>query len=269
MPQHEQFELRGNAAELYERITVPYLLGPWAPGLVEAAQLQPGERVLDLACGTGVVARLAASHVGVTGHVTGLDLNTGMLTVARSLPAPLGAAITWMQGNAVAMDLPEASFNVVVCQQGFQFFPDQPAALSEIHRVLAPGGRLLLGVWKSAGLYNVALADALEQHVDAATATRYRASRVVPQASALHQLLVDAGFRDVDIRTSELTLRLPPLEQFVPRHLSALPVAETVAALSEERRAALARQVSVAFKDYADTDGVALLDEMHVAIAHT
>ena len=87
MPQPEQWQLHGNAAELYERYAVPYFLGPWAPGLVELAALQQGERVLDLACGTGVVARLAAPHVGVTGHVTGLDLNAGMLAVARALPA--------------------------------------------------------------------------------------------------------------------------------------------------------------------------------------
>jgi len=146
MPQHEQWQLRGNAAELYERYVVPYILGPWAPGLVELAALQPGEHVLDLACGTGVVARLAATKVEPTGHVTGLDLNAAMLAVARSLPPPPGTSITWVEGSAVAMDLPDASFDVILYQQGFQFFPDQPAALREMHRVLVPGGRVLLSV---------------------------------------------------------------------------------------------------------------------------
>jgi SAM-dependent methyltransferase len=161
MPQPEQWQLHGNAAELYERYVVPYFLGPWAPGLVELAALQQGERVLDLACGTGVVARLAAPHVGATGHVTGLDLNAGMLAVARALPPPSGASITWVEGSAIAMDLPDASFDVIISQQGFQFFPDQPAALREMHRVLVPGGRVLLSVRKSAGPYNIAVGEAL------------------------------------------------------------------------------------------------------------
>ena len=269
MPQPEQWQLHGNAAELYERYAVPYFLGPWAPGLIELAALQRGERVLDLACGTGVVARLAASHVGSTGQVTGLDLNAGMLAVARALPPPSGASITWIEGSALAIDLPDASFDVIVCQQGFQFFPDQPAALREMHRVLVPGGRVLLSVWKSAGPYNIAVGEALERHVDPETATRYRASRVVPEAEALHQLLVDAGFRAVQIRPSVMTSRLPPIEAFVLCHLAATPVAGVVAALSPESRAALARQVGLALQAYADGEGVAVPDETHIAMAQT
>lgn len=269
MPQHEQWQLRGNAAELYERYVVPYILGPWAPGLIELAALQPGERILDLACGTGVVAHLAAAKVGITGHVTGLDLNAGMLAVARSLPPPPGTSITWVEGSAVAMDLPDASFDVVVCQQGFQFFPDQPAALREVHRVLVPGGRVLLSVWKSAGPYNTAVGEALDGQVDAETATRYRASRVVPEAEELHRLLVNAGFHAVQIRPSVMTIRLPPVETFVLCHLAATPVAGTVAALSEETRTALVRQVRLTLQPYADGEDMAVPDETNIAIAHT
>ena len=267
--QPEQWQLRGNAAELYERYVVRYLLSPWAPGLVELAALQPGERVLDLACGTGLVARLAASKVGTTGHVTGLDLNAGMLAVARSMSPPPGATITWVEGSAVAMDLPDASFDVILCQQGFQFFPDQPAALREMRRVLVPSGRLLLSVWKSAGPYNIAVADALERHVDAETASRYRASRVVPQAEELHRLLVDAGLHEVQIGLQVMTVRLPPVDAFVLCHLAATPVAGAVATLSAEKRAALAGQVRLALQPYADGDGVAVPDETHLAMAHT
>lgn len=262
------FQVSGNAAELYEQHAVPYILGPWAPELVEVAALGRGERVLDLACGTGVVARLAAPRVGPTGQVTGIDLNAGMLAVARTLPPPSGPAIVWVEGSATAMELPDASIDVILCQQGLQFFPDKLAALREMHRVLVPGGRVLLSVWKSAGPYNIAVSDALEKHVGTETATKYRASRVAPDAEELHRLLIEAGFRDVHIRPSAMTIRLPPIEVFVLCHLSALPVAGAVAALTETGRAALASQVSAALHAYADGDGVAVPDETNIAIAH-
>jgi len=138
MSEASGFQVSGNAAELYERYAVPFVLGPWAPELVELAALQPGESVLDLACGTGVVARLVAPRVGTTGQVIGVDLNAGMLAVARALPAPSGSAIDWVQGSATALELPDRSIDVVLCQQGLQFFPEKLAALREMHRVLVP-----------------------------------------------------------------------------------------------------------------------------------
>ncbi len=270
MRQPEQWQLSGNAAELYERYVVPYFLGPWAPGLVKVAALWPGEHVLDVACGTGVVARLAAQQVGPAGQVTGLDLNPGMLAVARTLLPPPGATLIWVECSAVAMHLPDATFDVVLCQQGFQFFPDKPAALREMHRVLVPGGRVVLSIYgKTIDLYGRALADAVERHVGTEAATRILAPRVVPAPEELSRLLVDAGFRDVHIRASRMTLRLPSLETLVPCHLAATPIADAVAALSDEARAALARDVRRALQSYADGDGVMVPNETNLATAHT
>jgi ubiquinone/menaquinone biosynthesis C-methylase UbiE len=270
MPQQEQWQLSGNAAELYERYVVPYFLGPWAPGLIEVAALQPGECVLDVACGTGVVARLAAQQVGIAGQVTGLDLNPGMLAVARALPPPPGATITWVECSAVAMHLPDATFDVVLCQQGLQFFPDKPAALREMHRVLVPGRRVVLSVWtKTVDPYGLAQWEAVERHVGTEAATRLRAPRVVPEPEELSRLLNEAGFRDVHIRTSRMTQYLPALETLVLCHLAATPIADAVAALSDEGRAALARDVRSALQAYADGDGVAVPNETNIVTAHT
>jgi SAM-dependent methyltransferase len=207
--------------------------------------------------------------VGPTGQVAGLDINAAMLAVARSLPPPPGASIRWVEGNAAAVDFPNASFDVILCQQGLQFFPDKPSALREMHRVLVPSGRVVLSVWKSAGPYNVAVAEALEHHVGVEASTTFRASRVVPDAEALYRLFVEAGFRAVEIRPSAMTIRLPSLETFVLGHLSGIPVASAVAALSEEQRAVLAGQVKTALQPYADGDGVAVPDEINIAMAHT
>ena len=102
----EQWQLEGNAAEIYERTAARYILGPWASGLVDLVGVKEGERVLDLACGTGAVARVAAERVGASGRVTGLDLNAGMIAVARSLPAIASAAIAWIERSAQDTGLP-------------------------------------------------------------------------------------------------------------------------------------------------------------------
>lgn len=263
------YQVSGNAAEMYERYATQYYMGPWVPDLAGLADLQRGERVLDLACGTGVVARYAATQVGPTGQVTGLDFNAGMLAVARATPLSPGATIRWIEGSAVAMDLPDASFDVILCQQGLQFFPDRLAALREMHRVLVPGGRVLLSVWKSPSPYNIAVGEALERYAGTDTATKYRAARVVPNAEALHHMMVESGFHAVQIRPRAMVVRLPQIEMFVVGHLSSSPVAGAVAAMSEKRRAEFTKHVKLALQPYAEGDGVAVPDEVNIAIAHT
>src|SRR5262249_40502072 len=165
MNQHESWHLTAEAAERYERCVAGYILGPWAPLLVDVASLAPGERVLDIACGTGLVARIAAQRVGSRGRVVGVDLNPGMIAVARSLPKPVGAAIDWVERNALDLQLADAGFDVVLCQQGLQFFPDKARAMHEMRRVLVHGGRLALAVWAGTGPYQSAVGDALARFV--------------------------------------------------------------------------------------------------------
>src|SRR5438105_15897251 len=127
--QSTQWQVAGSAPENYERYLVPAIFGPWAADLLALAAPQPGERIMDLACGTGVVARLTAERVGTAGVIVGLDLNPGMIELARSLPALNGAAVDWRVGSALELPFAHATFDVVLCQQGLQFFPDRSAAL--------------------------------------------------------------------------------------------------------------------------------------------
>ena len=113
----------GSAPENYEQFFVPVIAAPLATDLIDIAALGLGERVLDVACGTGVVARLAAERVGATGTVDGIDLNPGMLAVARSVTPP-SMAIEWHESSAEAIPLPDEAFDVVLCQMGLQFVPD-------------------------------------------------------------------------------------------------------------------------------------------------
>jgi ubiquinone/menaquinone biosynthesis C-methylase UbiE len=262
-----QWQLAGNAAELYEDVLVPAVFKPWGADLVELADLRHGERVLDVACGTGVVARLAAQHVGTTGKVSGLDLSVGMLLVARSLPAPSGVPVSWVEGSALAMPLPDTSFDVVLCQQGFQFFPDQRTGLHEMKRVLVPGGRVLLSFWEGPTPYTVAMSAAVERHAGLEAATTLRGSRHCPDPASVRHLMEDAGFKDAHTRARTLTRRLPGVADFVLRHLAATPVAGAVAALSEGARAALAGEVSMALRPYEDGDGIVFPEVVNVVTA--
>ena len=268
MSANGQWRLDGNAAELYERYVARYILGPWVPRLLDIANVRPGERVLDVACGTGAVARVAAERVGTSGCVTGLDLNAGMLAVARSLPAPPGAAITWIERDAADTGLPAGSFDVVVCQQGLQFFPDKMAVLREMHRVLVPGGRLAISVWRTTGVYNSAVGKALVQHLGIDVASRFCASRDVPVGEDLLRLAVAAGFRDVELHAQQMIARLPAPGEFVLGHLAATPVASEVKAMSRQARAALGRAVALQLSAYREGNGLAFPEEVNIVTAN-
>jgi SAM-dependent methyltransferase len=267
MSHDAQWQLEGDAAELYECHVVRHILGPWAVPLLDLADVQPGERVLDVACGTGAVARVAAARVGASGRVTGLDLNAGMLAVARSLPALPGATITWVQRDSADTGLASAAFDLVVCQQGLQFFPDQVAALREMRRVLVPGGRVAISVWCTAGVYSSAVGEALRQHLGIDAASRFLASRAVPTGDDLVRAAIAAGLQDVSLHTQQLTARLPPPEQFVPCHLAATPLASQVKAMSHQALVDMGRSVAQRLAPYLDGEGLAFPEVVHVLCA--
>lgn len=134
----ETFQVGTEQAEVYETHFVPALFRQWVEPVLQAAEVGPGDRVLDVACGTGVVARAAAERVAPGGTVTGLDLNPAMLTVARRI-AP---RIEWRQGDVAALPFERSSFDIVTCASAIFFFPDPTGALSEMRRVTKPGGRV-------------------------------------------------------------------------------------------------------------------------------
>jgi SAM-dependent methyltransferase len=139
----ETFQLSVEAAEAYESSFVPALFAEWAPRLVEAAGVVGGQAVLDVACGTGVVARTAADRLGGRGRVVGLDLNQGMLAVAGRLRPDL----EWRHGDAADLPFEDGSFDVVLCQSALMFFPDRAGALREMARVATAGGTVAVQVW--------------------------------------------------------------------------------------------------------------------------
>ena len=138
MTDTERLDLTGAPAEIYERHLVPRFFLPWARDLVHLVAPKPGERALDVACGTGAVTRLVAESVEPGGRVVGLDVNAGMLAVARLAVA--SPNVEWREASALELPFGNGSFDIVVCQQGLQFFPDRPLALRQMRRVLRPRG---------------------------------------------------------------------------------------------------------------------------------
>jgi ubiquinone/menaquinone biosynthesis C-methylase UbiE len=129
--------------------------------------LHQGDRVLDVACGTGIVTRLVVQRFPNIASIVGMDLNPGMLEVARANTPTTGVPVEWQQGDLCALPFPEDHCDVVLCNQGMQFVPDKSVALGEIKRVLVSGGQLVFTVWSEVPPYFAALAEALGRHVSA------------------------------------------------------------------------------------------------------
>ena len=199
----------------------------------------------------------------------GVDLNAAMIETARTQTPPAGAPVEWREGDAHALPCADATFDVVCCQQGLQFFPDKPHALREMHRVLGPGGRLVLSVWRSLPYnpYGRALADARERHIGAAAGAGSRAPYGFGEMEPLRTLLTAAGFRDVHIHIVVLTLRHPAPAEFLAGQLAATPLAGAVAALDAAAQAALRHDILATLRPYTDDAGLAVPTEAHVAIA--
>jgi ubiquinone/menaquinone biosynthesis C-methylase UbiE len=269
MAQREQWQLSAEAAENYERYQVPATFAPLAEELVASAGLRPGDRVLDVACGTGIVARRAAQRLGGHGRVVGLDINAAMLDVARSAAAAEGLTIEWHQGSALQLPFEEGAFDVVCCQQALQFFPDRVAALREMRRVLAPDGRLALCVYRSLEHrpHMAALAASLDRHLGPGAGATRRADSALGDAGELERLIVEAGFRAVVIRAVVTTQRDASIDAYLRRIERSAPSTDSLRQIDEPTRRAILADLSTALRAYVTDDALILPVPVHLATA--
>jgi ubiquinone/menaquinone biosynthesis C-methylase UbiE len=247
----------GTGPSHYQQFLVPAMFDPFAATLMEQAGVEPGSRVLDVACGTGAASRAAARTAGPDGSVTGVDLGEPTLAVARSFAAEDGAApITFVQADATALPVEDASFDVAICQQGFQFFPDKPTALAEMRRALKPGGRLAIATWTDPRRNPIgAVIEALERHVGTEAAQTLNSPFALP-AAELERLIAEAGFEDVELRVEEqvCTWKSPPGE-FAQRTIAAGPLAPAFAAAPEDVQQAVAATTGERLAKHVSSEG--------------
>jgi ubiquinone/menaquinone biosynthesis C-methylase UbiE len=240
-----------SAMQIYEDVLVPRLFTPWARMLLDRLHLQPGEAVLDVACGPGSVARLAAIAVGGGGRVTGVDLSPAMLAIAQAKPViPDAAPIDYHEAPADRLPVADADFDVVVCQQGLQFFSNRTTALAEMRRALRARGRVGIAVWakiEQAPPF-AALECAIREVAGDELAERYRGGPWgMPDADQLRALLEESGFDDVRVTRDALPLSFESAAQLCST-LVASPIAAALDVLPTQRREfsqALERRVAV------------------------
>jgi ubiquinone/menaquinone biosynthesis C-methylase UbiE len=255
----------------YDEILVPRMFTPWGNILLDIVGVDAANIALDVACGPGTVTRLLSERVGPTGRVTGADLNPAMLEIARERGAPSeGGAIDWVECSADALEVDDHVFDVVVCQQGLQFFPDKPAALREMHRAARHGGRLGIACWspvEESPMF-AAMARALDRFLGAEAAMRYRAGPFgFCDGDELGRLVREAGFRDV--RVERLTMPVT-FEDAVAQLITMaefMPVGEDLEAMTDEQEVEFVGVLEAELGTLLDGDSVTADTTTHVALA--
>ena len=263
-----------NPAEVYERYLGRSMADPFTQVLLKFAAPKRGERVLDLASGTGSVARHVAPLVGAEGRVVALDISRPMLAVGAAMPVSGGAGIEWQEGDALSLASPDRAFDLVLCQQGLQFFSDRDRALREMRRVLAPDGRVAISVWRRLDRHPLygALFGATARHLGIPIST-IDVSFSLGDADELRALLEKATFQRVTVTPQSLEIRLPSPELFV--QLTVTGAATSVPAFTNmdfAMRTALvetvARELDPIVRSYIQGEELVFLMHTNIAIAY-
>ncbi len=254
------------AATAYEEHLVAKVFGPWAKRLVDIAAPAPGEAVLDICCGTGAGARLAASRVMPGGRVVGLDNDPAMVEVARRLAAKRKIDVEWHCESALALPFADAAFDLCLCLQGLQFLSDPLAGLIDIRRVLKTTGRLAASFWASIeqNMGHHALARALEKQ-DLAPALRPYSLGDPGKARAL---FAEAGFRTFALRSEEREVSFPSVAAFIEGIAAGAPATRhALAQLGDDRKQDFVADVEKILKPFVGPDGLRLPTRSHIVVA--
>ena len=243
-------QVNSSAAEIYDEFFVPALFQRWAASVADAAEVAAGQRALDIACGTGVLTRELAARVAPGGDVTGLDVNEGMLTVARRR----SPSITWEHGQAEALPFDEDRFDAVTCQFGLMFFRNRKQAVREMLRVLRPGGRVAVAVWDK--LDNVpgyaAASTLLHRLFGADVAEALRAPYCLGDVSVLRELFDDSSLTGLSVETRDGVVEFPSIQDWMYTDIKGWTLADT---LDDDQYSRLLQEASTTLAEFVRSDG--------------
>lgn len=229
-----------SVAKAYDSLLVPSLFTPWAMHLIQAHEPWTHKHVLDVACGTGAVTKELARSVGPAGKVFALDINRQMLDIARSACAEWAHLLEFIEGAAESMAIPDNTLDTVVCQQGFQFFPDKAAAATEIYRVLKPGGNAMISTWCPVAECEIfgALCESLEEIQEDALSQLMRVPFDFMPAQDLQAAFQQAGYLDIQVSKQKKHLHLPGERDSAIAFAYATPIGPKLSALDLEKQRA-------------------------------
>ena len=257
------WQLSADAPTAYTRYAM-HIMEPWTDDLILQGRCKAGDRVLDIACGTGFVASRVNPVTGTECKVVGVDVNEAMLNVAKK-----NTLIEWHLGSAIDLPFKDDSFDVVLCQQGLQYFPDRPAAMREMARVLAPGGRVSLCVWGALDrqVFHAAVVDGIGTFLGPEAKKGFEMAFSLNTVDELRRLASDAGLSDIKIRFEHRTMRHPSASEMTLGFMQSTPVAGQFGTLPEEKQKAFVEHVGKLLADYIDDAGLASPLENHFLTA--
>ena len=261
MANESGFQVGRDAPHFYETHTARFM-APFVDSLVSAC-VGSGDAVLDVACGTGFAARAAAAAAGDGARIEGTDINPAMIAQASAIAQDTGVDIHWREASALDLPYDDREFDAVICQQGIQFFPEPTAAIREMARVLRLGGRLGLTAWAPAQGVSFL-------HLEADMLARVLGEPMPPFSIGEEQLagwLADAGLANASIELVEVAVDLPPVQDYVPEHLKALPWSASFFGQSDEVQRAALRELEEDLKHLKSGEGLTAPFRSYLATA--
>lgn len=261
---HESFHLNAKAADIYETQKVVAIFRPLAEATVGSIDIDASDRVLDVACGTGIVSRVLEENHPALARIVGVDLNPSMIEKSRCLTSGGRGRIEWYRSDVAELPFQDHSFSLAICQQGLQYFPDKEAALVEIRRVLEPGGRLAVTVWSGASPLFVAIANALEIHIDREVAQRSLTPFTFNDRQHITALIGAAGFEAVSVSRITVDRKVGPAAQSIPREIASNPIAAEVEAEGPGVMSSIVASVDSSLEGFRDGKGFIVPQESYL-----
>jgi len=262
----DTFQLSANAAAIYEEQKVPAIFAPLADATLDRIPLAEGDDVLDVACGTGILARKARERQANLGWVVGADLNAGMIATAKALMDQYSKACEWHVADALNTPFEDHSFITVFCQQGIQFFPDEDCFLAEMKRLLRPGGKIAMTVWSRPPVLFTALANALARHIDPAIGEQSLAPFGYRGRETLLTKMSDLGFCNVDRQEFAVDRVVRDPRGAIPKEIASNPVGPTVEKAGAAVIAKITEEVLEEISDYQEGGSLVLPQYTHLFV---